>query len=60
MTNHKAYIVAQAIAKNGISEIAFSVIDILDGKVPSDGTMPQAGQLRKYEPHPVGPLTSVG
>ena len=51
---------AQAVTKNRISQITPSLIYIPDGVPLSHGAMPQTGQLRKDEPHPVAPLASVG
>ena len=50
---------AQAVAKYRVSQIASSLIHIPDGISLSHGAMTQTKQLRKDEPHPVGPLVSI-
>src|SRR5579859_6027711 len=59
MAHHEAHVVAQAGTKNWINQITPSLIYVSDGVPLSHGAMPQTGQLRKDEPHPVGSLTSV-
>ena len=56
---YEAHIMAQAVPKYRVSQIASSLIHIPDGISLSHGAMTQTRQLRKDEPHPVGPLVSI-
>ena len=59
VTYCEAHIMAQAVAKYWVTQIASSLIHILDGISLSHGAMTQTRQLWKDEPHPVGPLVSI-
>ena len=56
---HEASALSQSRSEHGMLQICFGLIQRRDGEPSRHGTVPEAGDLRKHEPHPVACLTAL-
>ena len=59
MADHQPHTIPQAAPEHGVSQVSLCLFHIANSVALRQSAVSQPGELRKDEPHPMSPLTSV-